>query len=178
MKNAGKGLVTYVCVSLCVIKSPIRGLSIPDLRSSILDPRFPIPVFWNYCPWLEVGGGAGGGSCIAGRGVLRKTQYGGGRGTFDRQRKKNCPSRLHFFGMYHCAERENCRYRKWIRFESHDVRSKGEFKPHATQRIPAEIGRFYTRGRIIRLDELGQTVLDFLLVWLCVSSINTGTRRI
>ena len=111
-------------------------------------------------------------------GGLRKTQYGGGRRTFDRQRKKNCPSRLHFFGMYHCAERENCRYRKWIRFESHDVRSKGEFKPHATQRTPIQlkfIGRFYTRGRIIRLDERGKT---FLFVWLWVFSINTGTGRI
>ena len=32
-------------------------------------------------------------------------------------------------------------------------------------------GRFYTRGRIIRQDELGQT-------WLCVSSIKTDTRCI
>ena len=34
-------------------------------------------------------------------------------------------------------------------------------------------GRFYTRGRIIRQDELWQT-----FVWLCVSSIKTGTRCI
>ena len=32
-------------------------------------------------------------------------------------------------------------------------------------------GRFYTRGRIIHQDELGQT-------WLCVSSIKRGTRCI
>ena len=37
------------------------------------------------------------------------------------------------------------------------------------------IGRFYTRGRIIRLDELGQ---HSLFVWLFVSSVKTGTRRI
>ena len=34
-------------------------------------------------------------------------------------------------------------------------------------------GRFFTRGRIIRQDELGQT-----FVCLCVSSVKTGTRRI
>ena len=35
----------------------------------------------------------------------------------------------------------------------------------------------YTRGRIIRLDELGQTLI-LLLDALCVSSIKKGTRRI
>ena len=36
-------------------------------------------------------------------------------------------------------------------------------------------GRFYTRGRIIRLDELGK---HLLFVWLCIFSINTDTRGI
>ena len=36
-------------------------------------------------------------------------------------------------------------------------------------------GRLYTRGRVIRLDELGQTLL---FVGLYVSSIKTGARRI
>ena len=38
-----------------------------------------------------------------------------------------------------------------------------------------ENGRFYTRGRIIFLDELGK---HSLFVLLCVSSIKTGTKRI
>ena len=36
-------------------------------------------------------------------------------------------------------------------------------------------GRFYTGGHIIRLDELGHISL---FVWLFISSIKTGTRRI
>ena len=38
------------------------------------------------------------------------------------------------------------------------------------------IGRLYTRGRVIRLDELGQTFLVRLVIRL--SSVKTGTRRI
>ena len=36
-------------------------------------------------------------------------------------------------------------------------------------------GRFYTRGRIIRLDELGQTLVVRLVIHLL---LKTGTRRI
>ena len=40
----------------------------------------------------------------------------------------------------------------------------------------AKIGRFYTRGRIICLDELGQTVVRLWV--LCVSGINKGTKHV
>ena len=44
--------------------------------------------------------------------------------------------------------------------------------PRVTQ---TNIGRFYTRRRIIRLKELGK---HLLFVWLCVFSIKTGSTSI